>query len=170
MDYEVRRASIEDAEAISTVIIAALRESNTRDYPPEVIVQVETSFSPANVKDLMAKRWVFVASFDGQLVATASLHGTAVRSVFVSPQHQGRGVGRMLMDVIHARAASAGIKALRVPSSITAEGFYRTLGYEKIRDELHGEECTIVMEKSLSAEPVTTPPESPPTDSHIPAT
>lgn len=55
-------------------------------------------------------------------------------------------------------ATSAGIKALRVPSSITAEGFYRTLGYEKIRDELHGEERTIVMEKSLSAEPVTAPP------------
>ena len=53
------------------------------------------------------------------------------------------------MNVIHATAASAGIQALRVPSSITAEAFYITLGYQKIRDEFHGAERTIVMEKRL---------------------
>ncbi len=53
------------------------------------------------------------------------------------------------MDVIHTIAAGAGIEALRVPSSITAERFYTVLGYQKIRDEFHGEERTILMEKRL---------------------
>jgi hypothetical protein len=53
------------------------------------------------------------------------------------------------MDVIHATAASAGIAALRVPSSITAERFYATLGYQTVRDEFHGAERTVVMEKRL---------------------
>lgn len=53
------------------------------------------------------------------------------------------------MDVIHTTAASAGIEAVRVPSSITAERFYTALGYQKIRDEFHGAERTIIMEKRL---------------------
>ena len=53
------------------------------------------------------------------------------------------------MDIIQATAASAGVGALRVPSSITAEKFYATLGYQNIRDEFDGAERTIVMEKRL---------------------
>lgn len=53
------------------------------------------------------------------------------------------------MGAIHAFAARAGVDAVRVPSSITAEQFYAALGYQKIRDEFHGAERTIVMEKRL---------------------
>lgn len=42
---------------------------------------------------------------------------------------------------------------MRVPSSITAEEFYAALGYQNIRDEFHGAEHTIVMEKRLEATP-----------------
>ena len=72
-----------------------------------------------------------------------------VRSVFVAPTHQGQGAGRALMAAVESAAAIHGFRRLRVPSSITAEGFYRSLGYSTVRDEYHGEERTIIMEKSL---------------------
>ena len=83
------------------------------------------------------------------ITGTASLDGSVVRSVFVDPAHQGKGIGRLLMDVIHATAVSAGVGALRVPSSITAQSFYAALGYQTIRDEFYGAERTIIMEKPL---------------------
>ncbi|EPJ5906765.1 GNAT family N-acetyltransferase, partial [Pseudomonas aeruginosa] len=46
MECHVRPATSRDAAAISRVVIAALRESNSQDYPPDVIAQVEQSFSP----------------------------------------------------------------------------------------------------------------------------
>ena len=149
MDCMIRLATKDDAPAISRIVIAALRESNALDYPPEVIAQVEKSFTPEAVAVLLDKRRVFVASTHGVPIATASLDGNVVRTVFVEPSHQGSGVGRKLMETIHAKALSAGIPRLLVPSSLTAEGFYASLGYRKIRDELHGAERTIVMEKSL---------------------
>lgn len=149
MECQVRPATSDDAAAISRVIIAALRESNSRDYPPDVIAQVEENFAPEAVSALLAKRRVFVAVLQGNLIATASLDGHVVRSVFVAPVHQGSGTGRQLMDVIHAVAERAQINALRVPSSITAQGFYARLGYRKLRDEYHGSERTVVMEKQL---------------------
>ncbi|MEE5095725.1 GNAT family N-acetyltransferase [Pseudomonas alliivorans] len=149
MQCQIRPATVENTAVISRLVIAALRNSNAQDYPPEVIAEVEQSFTPEAVSTMIDKRKVFVAVYGEQIIGTASLDGHVVRSVFVDPGCHGRGVGRQLMNVIHAQAARAGIPALRVPSSITAEAFYITLGYQKIRDEFHGAERTIVMEKRL---------------------
>jgi N-acetylglutamate synthase-like GNAT family acetyltransferase len=149
MDCRIRIATSGDAAAISQVVIRSLRESNAQDYSPEIIEQVEQSFSPAAILHLLTLRQVYVATSDDHVVATASLDGGIVRSVFVDPASQGAGIGRQLMAMIQSVAVNAGVKFLRVPSSITAEGFYSSLGFEKVRDEFHGAERTIIMEKSL---------------------
>ncbi|AIR87781.1 GNAT family N-acetyltransferase [Pseudomonas cremoricolorata] len=149
MECHVRLATSRDAVAISRVVIAALRESNSQDYPSDVIAQVEQSFSPEAITTQVTQRKVFVALSGENIIGTAGLDADVVRSVFVDPAHQKSGIGRHLMDAIHATAASAGFGAVRVPSSITAERFYTALGYQKIRDEFHGAERTIVMEKRL---------------------
>lgn len=152
MNCNVRIATDDDAQAISRVVIAALRASNAQDYPPDVIAQVETSFTPSAVKALLSRRKTFVALEDDRVIATASLDGDVVRSVFVDPLHQGKGIGKTLMATLHRTAFDAGIGRLRVPSSITAQGFYQALGYQKIRDEYHGAERTVIMEKTLAGQ------------------
>ena len=150
MDCQIRSATLDDSAAISRVVIAALRGTNSQDYSPEIIAQVERSFVPEAVSALLDKRKVLVALLGETITGTASLDGNVVRSVFVDPAHQGNGIGRSLMDVIHATAVSAGVGALRVPSSISAQSFYAALGYQTIRDEFYGAERTIIMEKPLA--------------------
>ncbi|MEX6664327.1 GNAT family N-acetyltransferase [Pseudomonas sp. W2-17] len=152
MNCVIREATEKDATAISHVIVAALRESNRQDYSAAVIAQVELSFSPSAILRLLAQRQVYVATLGEDIIATASLDQATVRSVFVAPEHQGQGAGRALMAAVESAAAINGVSRLRVPSSITAEGFYRSLGYSIIRDEYHGEERTIIMEKSLTSQ------------------
>jgi N-acetylglutamate synthase-like GNAT family acetyltransferase len=149
LDCLIRPAINDDAEAISQVVIHALRGSNAQDYSAEIIAQVERSFSPASILQLLTQRQVYVATSAGQVVATASLDRDVVRSVFVDPACQGLGAGKMLMATLQSIAADQGLSRLRVPSSITAEGFYAALGFEKVRDEYHGAERTIIMEKRL---------------------
>lgn len=149
MECLIRNATSADALAISRVIIDTLRDSNAQDYSAQVIEQVERSFSPAAVRCLLGQRQVFVATVDGQVIATASLERDVVRSVFVDSVCQGKGVGKRLIATIEQVALNGGVELLRVPSSITAEGFYVSLGFEKIRDEFHGAERTIVMGKTL---------------------
>jgi ribosomal protein S18 acetylase RimI-like enzyme len=55
------------------------------------------------------------------------------------------------MKTIESEAMRGGVERLRVPSSITAQGFYRSLGFVKVRDEFHGEERTIIMEKIVGS-------------------
>ena len=149
MNVLVRAARAEDAAAISKVIIAALRESNALDYPPEVIAQVKQNFAAPQILSLMSQRQVYVAIDDQIVVGTASLDQQVIRSVFVAPEQQGKGIGRRLMARIESVAATHGLKELRVPSSITAEGFYALLGFQKVRDEFHGAERTVIMFKHL---------------------
>ena len=150
MNNQIQLATPDHTIAISQVIIQSLRQSNALDYPPDVITQVEKSFSTEAIRALLSQRQVFVVTIDKRVVATASLDQDVVRSVFVHPGHQGRGLGRQLMATIQSVAQDAKIEVLRVPSSITAEAFYFKLGYRKVRDEFHGTERTIIMERRLT--------------------
>ncbi|MCP1497113.1 GNAT superfamily N-acetyltransferase [Pseudomonas migulae] len=149
MDCLIRIATSADATAISQVIIGALRETNAQDYTPAIIEQVAQNFSPQAILRLLTHRRIYVATIDHHIVATASLDHDVVRSVFVDPTQQGQGIGRRLMAMIQSSALSEGLSLLRVPSSITAEGFYASLGFRKVRDEFHGAERTIIMELRL---------------------
>ena len=149
MDIQIHIARDADASAISETIIKTLRESNARDYPPDIIDRVIESFSSSKILRFLTERQVLVATLDSQIVATASLDQDVVRSVFVDPDFQGMGVGRQLMKSIQSLAMDAGSNLLRVPSSVTAEGFYASLGFKKIRDEFHQTERTIIMAKKL---------------------
>lgn len=147
---DVREATDDDALAVSGVILKALRQINAKDYSPEIIERVEASFSPSAVLNLLKQRKVFVALHDQQIVGTASLDGNAVRTMFVAPDVQRRGIGRRLMEAVEAAARISRVKVLVVPSSVTAEQFYARLGFQTVRDSFHGEERTVIMERTLT--------------------
>ena len=149
MEYLIRPARPEDAAAISRVIISALRETNAKDYSEAVIARVEQNFSPTAVRDLLERRLVFVAATGDDIVGTASLDGRVVRTVFIKPECQSRGIGRALIAQVERVAIEKGVTVPAVPSSVTAEPFYAKLRFNAVRDSYHGEERTIVMERPL---------------------
>ena len=150
-DCDLRAARDDEAEAVSQLIVPALRESNARDYPSEVIERLAQIFSPAAVLDTMGKRKVFVAISGQRIVGTASLDGRVVHAVFVAPDVQRRGVGRRLMVEVERTARNAGMATLVVQSSVTAVPFYVRLGFKAVRDHYYGEEHTVIMEQPLAA-------------------
>lgn len=150
MDCTIRPALSDDAADISAVILRALRETNAKDYTNEIIERIERSFSPDAVRELIGKRTVFVAAVGSRVVATASLDGSVVRTVFVAPDAQARGIGKLLMAEIEHIARARNISALTVPSSVTAETFYARLGFKAVRDSYHDDERTIIMERLLN--------------------
>lgn len=149
MDCTIRPAREDDAADISAVILRALRETNAKDYTDEIIARIERSFSPDAVRQLIGQRTVFVATLGDRVVGTASLDGSVVRTVFVAPDVQARGIGKLLIAEIERTARERNIVALTVPSSLTAETFYAGLGFNAVRDSHYGDERTIIMERWL---------------------
>ena len=150
MQCTIRLALEDDAREISAVILRALRETNAKDYTHEIIERVERSFSPSAVRELIGKRTVLVATAGSRVVGTASLDGSVVRTVFVAPNAQSQGVGKLLMAEVERTARERNIHSLTVPSSVTAEPFYARLGFNAVRNEYYGDERTIIMVRSLN--------------------
>lgn len=67
------------------MIVSALRETNAKDYPQDIIEKMEKDHSPDAVLELMTKQRVFVIVAEERIVGTGSLDGKMVRTVFVSP-------------------------------------------------------------------------------------
>src|ERR1700722_2869226 len=97
---EIRPATVADAEAICRVAIRALRETNARDYTPDVIARLAAGFLPQRIATFVAARPFYVAIAHGTIVGTANLDGAAARAVFVDPDHQGQGIGTSLMAAV----------------------------------------------------------------------
>lgn len=94
MDCITRSACPSDAQGISRIIFAALRDTNAKDYSEAVIARVERSFSPAAVSELLTRRQVFVALDQDTIVGTASLDDRVVRTVFVDLSSRAMGLAK----------------------------------------------------------------------------
>ncbi len=134
---KIREFREEDAEEVSDLVISALREVNSRDYPDEVIEMLAGGNSPEKILGKAEKRLVLVAEEDGEVVGTASLkRDGGVQSVFVRLDRAGEGIGSALMKRVEEEARERGVEELVVPASLTAVDFYRKLGFRKSGEKL----------------------------------
>lgn len=103
------------------------------------------------------------ASFNAMLIeknealAVARLHEAApgigqVRCVAVASNHQGKGLGKILMTYLEKHAKDAGMKKIILEARENAVPFYQQLGYQITKESylLFGEIQHFTMEKSLN--------------------
>lgn len=145
----IRPAELSDADTISQLVIATLKEVNAKDYPEVIINALIKNFSKEQIAERMSKRKVFVMIEENCIIGTAALDENMVHSVFVLPNRQNEKIGAQLMEHIERTAHEQGFHTLTVNSSITAEGFYKKLGYTVLRKQYYGDELTLVMEKPI---------------------
>ena len=145
----IKEVSGEYAPEISDLIVKTLLETNSKDYPQNIILKVVSNFSPDKLKLLMKQRQTFVAILNDEVIGTAAIEENFIRTVFILPNNQKYGVGKLLVQHIEQIAFKKGYSSLKVSSSITAEGFYVRLGYVALKDVYYGEERNILMEKML---------------------
>ncbi|MHB8962940.1 MAG: GNAT family N-acetyltransferase [Saccharofermentanales bacterium] len=152
MCYELKSFDESDASDISALICRNFNEVSIRDYPAEEIRLLCERHTKEHILRLSRER-VFLVAFDAGLIvgAAALLEGPdgfppgygLVTTVFVLPEYHGKGVGKLLMESIECMARESGIEVLALESSITAHGFYHTLGFtdevctaRKVADDL----------------------------------
>ena len=75
----------------------------------------------------------FVVEADGRVVGYADLQASGhIDHFFVSGKHARRGVGRLLMERLHARAGELGLARLLSDVSRTAEPFFEHFGFRVV--------------------------------------
>jgi GNAT superfamily N-acetyltransferase len=131
----IRRATLDDADAIFHVHTSAIRHVAASHYTPEQIEAWAGELRPAAYREPIEHKVLLVAVDDaggicgfGQLDAPNSV----VEAVYVLPSHVRRGLGRGLLAALEAAAHASDVSALTLDASLNSVPFYSRAGYMPI--------------------------------------
>ena len=155
MDYEVRKATLEDRQAITRLIAESARELSRQHYADEQIEGAIASVFGVD-SDLIEDATYFVAEQEGTLVGCGgwsrrkTLFGgdqfsnrdaglldpatepAKIRAFFVHPQHARKGVARAILSACEREAKDHGFRALELMATLPGVEFYQANGYRNI--------------------------------------
>ena len=121
----------DDAPVLLTLCRDTIRRVSSRDYSPDQIrAWASDDIDPQVWADRFAGRFVAVAEEAGRSVGFADLEASGhIDRVYVSADHQGRGVARLLLSAVVEEAQRLGVARLFTEASITARRFFESQGF-----------------------------------------
>jgi putative acetyltransferase len=134
----LRRVRRADIPQIARLYYETVRRVNARDYGPEQIEAWAPWVYPDAFWQRRFRRYrVLVAEENGSVVAFVELAPKGeIDCFYVHHGHQHRGVGTALMARVEREARSRGNSRLFADVSITAEPFFRRVGFRVVRRQI----------------------------------
>lgn len=131
----VRPAEPADADAMSAVLIASIRDLCTADHrnDPEILAGWLRNKSPEMVRRMFGNpnAQLLVAEHDGQIAAVGCLNGAdEIGLNYVAPSHRFLGVSKALLTKMEDRLRARGITRAKLTSTGTARRFYLASGWQ----------------------------------------
>ena len=103
-------------------------------YSPEAISYWEDIHTGEKILSDAKSGCVLVLENGGSIIATGTLLGYRISRVYVQPDRQGGGFGKLIMQELENKAKQKGLKEVKLYSSVVSKKFYDCLGYETIRE------------------------------------
>jgi GNAT superfamily N-acetyltransferase len=129
-----REMDKEDVGAVRGLVCRTVDVSYRGAYSPRAIAFFKEYHSPQNIERDAISGTTLVAFRDGVLVGTGTLVDGEIKRVFVDPEHQGRGIGRGLMERLIERARKEGRATATLDASLVSRSMYEHMGFRSIRE------------------------------------
>ena len=118
-----------DLQSVYNLVQNTLQISYRDVYPAEAIDFFKDYHRKEVVREEAVNGYTVVAELGGVTVGTGTLLGTNVRRVFISPEHQRRGIGKAIAGDLERRAMTMGIAKLDLSSSLKSKEFWEAMGF-----------------------------------------
>lgn len=121
-----------DLPALHSMICETIDASYSGLYPPRAVKFFKEHHSEKWIMDRSAVGdvLVLISDRDGSILATGSLVESEIAGVFVHPDHQRQGYGKIIMDELEKKARVKGLSETSLSISLPSRRFYECLGYE----------------------------------------
>ena len=128
----------DDATALLGLFRDTIRRVNARDYNPDQIrAWSSDDIDPAVWAGRFADRFVVVAEESGQPIGFAELESSGhIDRMYVSADHQRRGIGQSLLTSVVDEARRLGVARLFTEASITARPFFEAQGFAVLAQQV----------------------------------
>lgn len=149
----IRKFRENDAIEVSTIIKKGFQIANAKHYSKESINEQIENNSPQDIIEKSNTVRYFVAVERGKILGIGGFDEERVHTFFVDPKILRKGVGSKIMKRVVTEAAKRGIQTLDCWSTLSAEMFYASCGFFRMkRFTVQGKYSTIefvLMRKTL---------------------
>ena len=132
----IRRIKDSDAEAVSRLIRTTIGISNKKDYPEELMDELIAAETPEHVLERASWTQFYVVQEAEEIIGCGAIgpywgkeDESSLFTIFVHPDHQGKGIGRLIVETLEQDEFALRAKRIEIPASITGLPFYRKMGY-----------------------------------------
>jgi GNAT superfamily N-acetyltransferase len=112
-------------------------EASYRNYPKEFLEYwIGDYHSEENILKDARNGLILVAVCDKKNVGTGTLVGSEIQRIFVCPQYQRKGIGKLVMKGLERQAKAQRIESVNLTSTATSKKFYDALGYSAMESRI----------------------------------
>ena len=131
---KIRRFEITDAAAASRLIQDCFLKLDICGHTKRGIeLQIEGN-SPENLVKRVENIKYFVATENSKVIGICGHDRQKVHTLFVDIGFQKRGIGKKLLTAVLKDAQAEGLKSIITWSTIYAENFYRSFGFNRVKE------------------------------------
>ncbi len=151
----IRRATAADCHSLCKIQVSAIRELGRSHYSDTEIDAWSRGIGPEHYEKPIAECCVVVAERDSQAVGFGILNTAtgSIAALYVVPEFARQGIGTAILEELIREARRCGLPRIHCESSLCAEDFYISAGFEAGPRHVHrfrsGEEigCVPVAKK-----------------------
>ncbi len=134
-DIRIRKFAEGDIQTVYGLLQNTISTSYRGVYPPEAIKLFKDHHSEEQVLSDAAEGYTVVAEDTGEILGTGTLSGDHIKRVYISPLHQHRGIGRLIVQELEKKALAEKLPAVDLGASLVSRRFWESLGYTVQKEE-----------------------------------
>ena len=132
-NLKMRKFKLSDLDTVRDLIHKTIDINYLPFYNAEAIKYFKDYHNNENILKGTKEGYTIVLEKSNRIIGTATLIDDYITRVFVNPKFQKKGLGKLLMQKLQTKALSAGIRTVKLDSSLPAKKFYDSLGYKTIK-------------------------------------
>ncbi len=128
-DIQIREFTEKDITAIYGLLQNTIDISYRGVYPPEAVKLFKDYHSEQQILSDGTEGYTIVAVYNGEVVGTGTLAGDHISRVYVAPQYQHSGIGKMIVRELENKALEEKLTTINLDGSLVSREFWESLGY-----------------------------------------
>ncbi|MEE4251377.1 MAG: GNAT family N-acetyltransferase [Alcanivoracaceae bacterium] len=137
LPFEIRPIQPGDAQALRQLFKQSIEQIAARHYEPDAIAAWSASADEEDFISGLEQGLTLVATLHGEHAGFAQLHPAShIEMLYLSPDASGLGIASLLYQYLEDEARMAGSRTLTTASSLTAQRFFESVGFQVSKEEM----------------------------------